>query len=122
MQATVTQEGMNIYNRDRFDNEIDLVNVVRGLLVNIGVSPEVLDSFDNHHFIQSAINKNSDVQRHYLNRYWHLQLVSVSANSTQERFCLVPNGSISDWIRLFEAKILPFIIEHNLPKLSISKA
>ncbi len=121
MQAVATQAGMNIYNRDRVDNEIDLVELVRSMLINAGKTLQIIDAFDNHHFILSAKGKNSDVQRHYLNRYWHLQLVSVTANSTQERFCLVPNGSISDWIRLFEAKIMPFITEHDLPRVTIAK-
>lgn len=116
MYAAASQEGINIFNRPRETNEIDLVSLVRNMLINSGKSNEVINAFDNHHFINTVKDKNAEVQRQYLNRYWHLQLVSVSANSSNERFCLVPNGSISDWIRLFEAKILPFIIEHDLPK------
>ncbi len=41
--------------------------------------------------------------------------MSVNTYSEEERYCLIPNGSSEDWLKLFQSKILPFLMANNLP-------
>lgn len=110
------QEGVELFNATRADDELDLITKVRGLLTRAGLEGNLIN-FDNHNLIQMAKDKTSDVQRHLLNRYWSFQLASASADKTFDaRFALIPNGSTWDWLKLFEEKVLPVCVEFNLPK------
>jgi hypothetical protein len=97
------------------EGEIDLIATVREILVaSIGTN-RVVEAYDTNRFIVMSQGRNSDVQRSNLNRYWSYQLLSAPAQSQEERYCLIPNGTISDWLGLFQSKIMPFVIEHSLP-------
>lgn len=99
------------------EGDIDLVNLVRDILRESGLGMQVQAAYDVNTHIQQAIGKNMEAQRYLLNRYWNLQLLSCSDTSFEERYCLIPNGKIEDWVRLFKAKIIPFCIKNNLPKV-----
>lgn len=103
------------YNQVRTETDRNLILDVRQLLVDAGLGPYVTTNYDTHHFITSGIDKIPDVQRWCLNRYWHLQLMSTDATSVNERFCLIPNGTIDEWFDLFRKEVLPFVIRHSLP-------
>lgn len=103
------------YFKPRTEGEIDLVAEVRNILVSSGLGQNI-GNYDDNRIIVDAVDKSSAVQRFQLNRFFALQMVMVNANSTEERFCLIPNGNVSDWLILFKSKVLPFLIEHNLPK------
>jgi hypothetical protein len=107
--------GIEQYFIPRVENEIDLVSEVRQILVNAGLANILNETFDNHHFVKEAINKPSHVQRYFMNRYWSLQLMTVPSKSIEQRYCLIPNGEIKDWLRLFNQAIVPFLIGNNLP-------
>lgn len=106
----------NPYYTPKPEGDIDLIEVIRGLLIESGLAANMMDSFDNHPLVVNSQNKISNVQRFNMNRYWSIQLMSVNTCSEQERFCLIPNGDINEWITLFKDKILPFLVEHDLPK------
>ena len=108
--------GQKLFERKVDANDIDLVAMVRGALEEKGLIPEVAQYFNPHHYIVCAEGKNSEVQRYYLNMYWTLQLIASKKECTAERMCLVNKGEPVDWIVLFKTKILPFIIENNLPR------
>lgn len=118
MQTTTeqssTQQPFNAYNRPRDENELNLVEEVRNLLLKSGLHNSI-QFYDNNRFIIEAGNKAPGVQRFLLNRFWTLQL-SLCPDSLQERYCLIPDGKVEDWLSLFEIKILPFIIQKGLPK------
>lgn len=109
------QAAVSDYHRKRQEGDIDLIKKVRDELVAAGLSQKLPDAYDNNRFIKDAVDKPSNVQCYFLNRYWSLQLMTSSKPSSEERFCLVSDGSMEDWLRLFKAKILPFVIENNLP-------
>lgn len=109
------QNGVDVYNRSRLPGEIDLIKEVRDLLVANGLQANVTSSYDNHRFIIEGIGKNSEVQRYCLNKYWQLMLMSVHGNTTDERYCLISNGEVSDWLKLFRVKIIPCIVANDLP-------
>jgi hypothetical protein len=103
------------YRAQRQPGDFDLVAEVRNLLINAGASDRVVQFYDTNHTIIEASSKVPDVQRQLLNRYLYLQIVQCSARSTEERQSLIPNGSIEDWLRLFKATVLPFMVLNNLP-------
>jgi hypothetical protein len=113
----VNNDSLSHYAQPTPDGDIDLVQEVRTRLLNSGLHSKVIEAYDNNRFIVEAENKISDVQRFLLNRYWNSQLMSCNKPSIEERYCLIPNGEIKDWLRLFEQKVLPFVIENELPSV-----
>jgi hypothetical protein len=103
-QATVTQI------------EIDLIKEVGDRLTKAGLAKEVLSSYYTNPMIMEAQSFPTEGQRFILNRFFNLQLLGCAAVSVDERFCLIPNGEFKDWLRLFDQRIVPFCIEHRLPK------
>jgi len=118
MQQQLTQSfnaGVSDYLQVREEGDIDLIAHVRKLLIESGLQQNVVESYDTNRFIIEGLNKASHVQRFLLNRFWSLQL-SLFNDSIEERFCLIQNGNVNDWIKLFQSKVLPFIIAKNLPQ------
>ena len=109
------QSGVNAYFQPKPFGDIDLVDEVRQALLGAGLHANVAAAYDNNRFIVDAVGKPSNVQRHLLNRYWSQQLMSTFVPSMDERYCLIPNGEVSDWLKLFKQKVLPFAIANNLP-------
>jgi hypothetical protein len=109
------QAGIQEYQQPKPEGDPDLVNLVRAKLIEAGLLHAVQNNFDTNRFIIEANGKNSSAQRFLLNRFWNMQLMYSSKPSTEERYCLIPNGTVQDWLRLFEQKVLPFIIENGLP-------
>ena len=103
------------YLTPRRPDDVDLVVLVRQLLVDAGVSQQQLTAFDTAHYVTDAAPKNPEAQRYILNRFWSLQLMTCATQSVEERYHLIPNGAIEDWVRLFKDKVLPFIVKNNLP-------
>lgn len=116
-QTTINplQQGIEQYFMPKTEEDIDLVALVREDLVKSGLAKVLPTAYDSNRFITEAVGKDSNVQRFLLNRYWNQQLMAANAVSIEERYCLIPNGEIVDWVRLFRSKVLPFIIQNNLP-------
>lgn len=113
-QSNFLKQSVEDYNKV-YENDIDLVNEVRKLLIGSGISQAKLDiTFEVNRFIIDAKDKNSAVQKFALNRYWSQQL-SFVPNSIETRFMLIMNGTVQEWLDLFTKGVLPVIIEHNLP-------
>ena len=109
------QQGIEQYNKVRQEGELDLINEVRVALQACGLHQELLTSYETNNYIQLASDKIPEVQRHYLNRFWTIQLLNAKDSSHEERFCLIPDGKPDDWLRLFKQRIVPFAIKHRLP-------
>lgn len=107
-------QAMEHYKQPKPNGDIDLIAEVRQRMIKAGLSHRIAH-FDNHKFIQEANGKESSVQRYLLNRYWTSQLLHSSTVSIEERYCLIPDGMISDWLDLFQARVLPFVIANDLP-------
>lgn len=103
------------YLQQKPEDDIDLIKEVRDVMLASGLHNLVTANFDTNRFILEAQGKNSSAQRFLLNRFWTFQLMSSVKPSTEERYCLIPNGTVEDWLRLFKTKVLPFVIENNLP-------
>ncbi|EKD22595.1 MAG: hypothetical protein ACD_84C00039G0002 [uncultured bacterium] len=58
----------------------------------------------------------TDVKRFLINRCFRLILGEVTTENTMDtRFCLVDQGPISEWLKLFEEGIAPTVVRLNLP-------
>ncbi len=99
---------------ERSPNEIDLCTEVKLLFINSGLGPKlhILDKYIQENGIS---NKKPNVQRFYLNKFFNYQLLIYPANSSEQRFCLINDGTVEDWLRLFKSKIIPFLLEYDLP-------
>lgn len=114
-QTNPIEEGRARYFAARQQNEIDVVQEVRTILLKSGFPKHVIDMFDNDPTIVNATTKNAWTQRYLLNRYWTLQLQSAPANSEQARYFLLPEGDIHEWLNCFQTVVIPFAIENKLP-------
>jgi len=110
MNAAIEQ-----YNAGRQETDINLVQEVRNMMMSSGLGQAIPEAFNNNRFIVEAENKAPLAQRFLLNRYWSLQLAQSKKPSGEERYCLIHDGEVSDWLKLFQQKVLPFVIENNLP-------
>lgn len=116
-QPDVFQQRVQNYTQPKPADDIDLVAEVRSCLVSAGLTPLLADAYDSNRFVIEAKDKEATVQRYLLNRYWGQQLMSSNKPTTEERYALIPNGEVTSWLELFKAKILPFAIENNLPRV-----
>ncbi len=112
--STVPASNPYEYSAPREDGDVDLVKIIRDMLIKVGQLPKV-HLYDNSVKIKEASIRRPDVQRFILNDYWNIQIMSVDTDSIDVRYCLVGRGDYKTWLELFESKVLPFIMEHNLP-------
>ena len=108
-------EAQALTNEVRTPNDLDLITAVRDMLVKGGMPSDVIQQYDSNRYIQLARNKVPMVQRTLLNQFWNFMLLTVASESIEQRRCLINDGEVADWLRLFEAYVLPFAIKHQLP-------
>ena len=106
----------NIFTTPRLEGEVDLVAACRQLLVDAGLLLKVQANFDTNKYIVDAGPLGLRAQRFLLNRFWTLQLMSLNQNTQMQRYCLIGDGSADDWLNVFKDKVLPTIIENQLPE------
>lgn len=110
-ESTVDQ-----FAKPREDGEIDLIASCRQLLVDSGLIQNAESSFDTSQHIKIAQGANSLAQRYCLNTFWRIQLMRLPCDTQRERFCLLDEGPVENWLRIFEEAIMPVVRLHNLPK------
>lgn len=96
--------------------EENLIQFTRNIMIDAGLKQRVLEAFDDNQYIRDAKGTPAAMQRFLLNRFWMLQALSVEAPSHDVRFSLIETGSFQDWKRLFKDVVLPFAIQHDLPR------
>lgn len=112
---TPFEAGIELFNTPRIDGEIDLVPEIRKMFTNEGVEEEVLTQcYDGNRHIKGAVGKNSVAQRTQINRYLELALINSEEPTMRLRSELLPNGSVANWMKLVESKVVPFIAERKL--------
>jgi hypothetical protein len=103
--------------KKRESGEIDLIQECIKILFKHGLGKKGQEVFLTDPEIVQALDLHAEGQRYFVNRFWLLQLMSlVDVNTMSQRWCLVPNGDIKDWLRLFEDSIVPTLVAHQLPK------
>ena len=96
--------------------EDNLLDYVRSIMIDAGLKQRIVDAFDNNQYIKDAQGTPANMQRFLLNRFWMLQVLCVDAPSHDVRFSLIDTGSFRDWKRLFKDVVLPFAVQHGLPR------
>lgn len=56
------------------------------------------------------------IQRFLINRYWRETIGALAQETMDIRYCLVEQGSLEDWLRLFRTGVAPCIVENHLPE------
>jgi hypothetical protein len=108
------------YHSNKPEGDIDLISVVEKVFTTYGIQDKI-PVFRSHRHVIEAQNKSSVAQRWLLNNYFRLQILSVGTKSgslaspAEARYCLIDNGSIDDWIKLFNQNVMPFLLENKLP-------
>lgn len=100
-------------------NKLNLVNTIVGLLQHHKISEDKINQFRSDSTIVAIKNNDIDDQRIILVRYWYYQIQLNSlhnANTLGLRYILMGDTDIDTWLKLFEDKIIPYIIKFELPK------
>lgn len=108
---------VNTNNTDtRQVGDIDLIKCVRDILVRHGLKQKVEQLFDTDVNIVYASSLGPKAQRDVLITFWNLQFMTVDKGGYEERAILGLPFSDEDWIRVFVEKLIPFIIDNDLPR------
>lgn len=94
----------------------DLVCEVTSILRNLG--------HPNPSFWENQIPEDAkhypeeSVRRFLINQYWREQLGAIDlrgeGNTIGDRFCLIEDGSIEDWLRLFREKVAKSVLWYRI--------
>ena len=62
-------------------------------------------------------SNDPNIQRFHINRHLRVIVAQVESDDTMDvRFCLVDNGKIADWLRLFEDGVAKWFANRDLPR------
>lgn len=115
-QRMMYEHGKQVYNMPKPEGELDLIAVVREDLVSAGLGEQLAEHYDNNQWIVDGKNRLAEVQRYLLNRYLNFQLQQCPVSSIDARYSLLKKGKIETWLQLFRDNVLPFMVEHRLPR------
>ena len=107
---------VNPHDIERKPDDRCVVSECRAILVENGLANKI-DAFDNDNDVMLAKPASPEAQRDILNRYWMHQLLSAPMPSVEQRFALISDGTIDDWLRLFRQVVMPYVLENDLPKV-----
>lgn len=106
---------MAMYNAGRVENEIDLIQEVRERLLAHGLHERVRTAYDTNRFILEAEGKPSHAQQYNLNRFLSLQFMAAQDAAQIQRYSLIYEVNAKEWLTIFDATILPALVEFDLP-------
>lgn len=91
-----------------------LIELISELLLKHGhPSPRDWERFVHP---DAFISSDVGIQRFLINRYWREILGLMQEDTLQERQCLIDQGPIDDWLRLFEQGVIPCVMRNIQPK------
>ena len=93
---------------------IDLISKVREIMTICGLVDNI-EYFDNNYHIKDNKDKPIEFQRHGLNKFWTVQLLTLDKDTSDERYSLINIGTAYDWVVNFIKEVLPTIITYKLP-------
>lgn len=116
LDAIKLKEGIDSFNAPRQEGDMDLIAIVRQVLIDaLSQKGRQLTGFDSNYLIAQALKAQPHIQRWQLNRYWTIQLACAPSSTLHIRQFLINDGTEEDWLRLFTQKVLPFVVDNNLP-------
>lgn len=96
--------------------DINLIGCVRDILIHSGRRDRIEQLFDTNTSIIYALDKGPKAQRDVLIAFWNLQFMGTACGGHEERACLSLPFNDEDWLRVFNDKLVPFILDNDLPK------
>lgn len=54
------------------------------------------------------------IRRFLINRFWHHEIGQYNEDTLRVRHCLIDQGSVEDWLRLFEQGVIPCILRNTV--------
>ena len=103
------------YLNKREDGEVNLFDFVAQQFIQYGI-PDNIVVVQDYFMKNDLMDRKPNVQKFYLNKFFTTQLLMSEKNSIEQRYCLITDGTIEDWAKLFKNKIMPFLVENNLPR------
>lgn len=115
---SIPYNSFNTTHRDeRKTGDIDIIKCIREILIRNGLKKKVEELFDTDSSIAYAQHLGPLAQRDVLASFWNLQFMNAGVGGYEERACLTLPFNDSDWIRVFVEKLIPFIVDNDLPKV-----
>lgn len=65
--------------------------------------------------VATAPGTPPDYQRFLINVYWREQIGTLPIDTMNVRYCLVDDGSVAEWLGLFQSSVVKCIVANNLP-------
>ena len=104
----------NVFQTPRQEGDPNLVDEVTALLVKAGhPNPQ---AWLSDPVIREASAASPKLQQFLINRYWRIQLGTISENTSAERYCLFDDSSPADYLKVFGDGVVPAIVRHGLPR------
>lgn len=63
-------------------------------------------------------NPDLGKRRFLVNRQLRMLLTGSGVNTMDERYSLVDQGELTDWVRLFKDGVAPCMVRNNLPRIA----
>lgn len=102
----------NVFNEVRQLGDVDLVEQITDMMTEAN-HPDPL-SWHHNDTIDQAKVAAPKLQRFLINRYWRMRLGTVQRSTVAERFCLIDEGSMDEYLKVFKTGVLPTIVELGL--------
>lgn len=109
------QGPMDQYNAARRPDEMDLLAEVRQRMHAVGLKDKMSTAFECNRFIIEAIDRPAHAQQYNLTRYFSLQLMACSHDTSVQRYALIYEIRPDEWLKVFDSVILPAIVNFDLP-------
>lgn len=102
----------NVFIETRKESDPDVVVEITALLTQANhPNPQAWLEADT---VKQAAAAAPKLQRFLVNRHWRLALGMCKESTTAERFCLLDEGKVEDYLKVFKEAILPVVVRHAL--------
>ena len=92
-------------SREKVENEIDLVDIISKKITEANLP--FSQNWHQEEEIVEAVGKNSDMQRFLISRNLVFKLQATNEPHVLPRLCLNNNGSMSEYLELFDEHVIP---------------
>lgn len=103
------------YFTPRTEGEANLVDMVVDALREYNFTDREIDNFRSKEDIASIYDKNASVQRMFINIFFNNLLLSIDdMDTSQQRYAIVPDGTLDRWILLLKENVFPLVRDYGL--------
>lgn len=102
----------NVFSEERQPGDLDLVQEITKMMEEGGHPAPY--NWQANAIIEQALLAAPKLQRFLINRFWRTRLGNCAQSTMTERFCLIEDGSIDEYLQVFRTGVLPTVIEMAL--------